>query len=319
MVGRCSLRMACRPVPSQCAARPPAAPQERERERAEEQRKAREAAALLHKAAGGYGGGSGPLRGADGKPITDLNQARGLQMAGGMGLVLGIQSNLGVRLSLFAWLFRHSRHSNSLSCYAAAFWHPQVRRYQESRSQPASPAAGSPAQGPGSIGAYWGGGGGTADGAAWAAQPHAPEQPHLAALQRAPSGMAGGPEPGAALPQHASVQGCWAEPPPGVPANLPPAAPSGTAASFSPTKPAPHEALSGMAGGGEQPTLRLRSDRPFQTASEAERRRREQAEFQVGGGWRLGGCRGEATRHGARSLSLSICAASAGRQWAARA
>lgn len=50
--------------------------QERERERFEERRKAQEAALLLQKAAGGYGGGSGPLRGVDGRPITDLNQAR---------------------------------------------------------------------------------------------------------------------------------------------------------------------------------------------------------------------------------------------------
>ncbi len=50
--------------------------QEREREQAEERRKAQEAALLLQKAAGGYGGGSGPLRGLDGRPITDLNQAR---------------------------------------------------------------------------------------------------------------------------------------------------------------------------------------------------------------------------------------------------
>jgi hypothetical protein len=50
--------------------------QEKARERAEEQSKAQEAAAQWRRAAsGGYGGGSGPLRGADGRPITDLNKA----------------------------------------------------------------------------------------------------------------------------------------------------------------------------------------------------------------------------------------------------
>lgn len=34
-------------------------------------------------------------------------------------------------------------------------------------------------------------------------------------------------------------------------------------------------------GGGEAPSMRLRSDRPFQTASEAERRARAQADFQA--------------------------------------
>lgn len=85
-----------------------------------------------------------------------------------------------------------------------------------------------------------------------------------------------------------SLQGAWEAPPPhplsGQQSAAAPAAPAYT----SPAKPARLEdrpfgvATSVMAAGAEQPTLRLRSDRPFQTASEAQWRKREQAEFQVG-------------------------------------
>lgn len=52
--------------------------QEREQDRAEAQRRAQEAEALARKAAaGGYGGGSGPLRDADGRIVTDLNLVSG--------------------------------------------------------------------------------------------------------------------------------------------------------------------------------------------------------------------------------------------------
>ena len=51
--------------------------QEQAAEHANEASRARDAQLLLRKAAaGGYGGGSGPLRDAAGRPITDLNQAR---------------------------------------------------------------------------------------------------------------------------------------------------------------------------------------------------------------------------------------------------
>ena len=93
-----------------------------------------------------------------------------------------------------------------------------------------------------------------------------------------------------------SVQGAWeALPPHSLAGQQPGAAPAAPAYS-SPTMLARHEdrpfgvATGVMAAGTEQPTLRLRSDRPFQTASEAERRKREQAEFQVGSWSAAVGC-----------------------------
>lgn len=51
--------------------------QEQAAEQAAEARKAAEAEQMRRRAAvGAYGGGSGPLRDGQGRPITDLNQAR---------------------------------------------------------------------------------------------------------------------------------------------------------------------------------------------------------------------------------------------------
>lgn len=99
--------------------------------------------------------------------------------------------------------------------------------------------------------------------------------------------MAGGTDPAPLLDGSPAVQYGW-EDMPRPPAGLPPAAVPAAPAYANPAKLVRNEELSigtavgGMAAGAEQPTMRLRSDRPLQTASEADRRKREQAEFQVG-------------------------------------
>lgn len=99
--------------------------------------------------------------------------------------------------------------------------------------------------------------------------------------------MAGGTDPAPLLDGSPAVQYGWEEVP-RPPAGLPPAAVPAAPAYANPAKLVRNEELSTgmavgvMAAGAEQPTMRLRSDRPFQTASEAERRKGEQAEFQVG-------------------------------------
>ncbi|KAL4448395.1 hypothetical protein ABPG75_005614 [Micractinium tetrahymenae] len=263
--------------------------QEQAAEQAAEVRKAAEAEQLRRRAASGvYGGGSGPLRGADGRPITDLNQVRRWQMA-------AAQAKPEAPPSL----------PPAQQTAIPAHWGPAQAAAPAAEGggwQEARPAGGMLpplSRQPSGLGNWQDAGG--------SASLMATQQ-----LQRLPSGPGGwldpplvqhhvapGPaefreypqpvtlhgqeQPVAQLPTHLPPPG-W----PGDPAVSQPEHPFGTnSGAPPPALPSPSRqpsgtlALPSMGGGAEAPRMRLRSDRPYQTASEAERRARAQAEFQA--------------------------------------
>lgn len=285
---------------------------------------------MLQRAAlGGYGGGGGPLRGADGRPITDLNR-----VSWAASLHPCLQKHCLMEMSGAENGTRLLVVLKACACLLL-----QVRQFQAqaiTAEQAATAVSHTPGGRPGSIPAHWGPEP-AVDRASWQAQPAFEPTPHGQQQQHMPAGYPGQEQPH--LPQapgwpsqeqkqqqaahqqpsgwppasQASIQAGWPNQQPqvlpdagswqqrgpqqptqpGNPQQFPaPSAAMPPQASFPGAPPAPPPATpgGGYAGGsfltspapgvaGEQAFGRLRWDRPYMTASEAEKRAAAQAEF----------------------------------------
>lgn len=306
--------------------------QEQAAEQAAVARKAAEAEQLRRRAASGaYGGGSGPLRDSQGRPITDLNQACDHWACPRFA----DKNCLGVVGSSMPGRGGRGNCPTAPACAPM-----QVRRWQVAAllAKPdGQPTIHQPSQ-QAAIPAHWGAAHAEAPAARGTGWHDAQAGSTLPPLERRPTRMSGWQEAGNSmgllatqqLQRQPSGHGGWLDPPllqeegpPGLrhslhhaqpslppgqgqpeaqlPAHLPPPSWLGAPAAPQPEQPR-GDAMSGVSApalissalqppgapslpsvGGEAgaPRMRLRSDRPFQTAGEAERRARAQAELQA--------------------------------------
>ncbi|KAL4433220.1 hypothetical protein ABPG77_003268 [Micractinium sp. CCAP 211/92] len=271
--------------------------EQRRQEQAAEQaavvRKAAEAEQLrLRAASGTYGGGSGPLRDTAGRPITDLNQVRHWQVAALLPKP-EVQPVPGHQTPHLA--ARPAHWATAPAAAADAGWHdgppagatlPPLQR-QPSRLgswQHAGSSAGVQTQPPPAQQLQRQlveGHGGLLDPPRL--QGGVPSGPR-GSLQQPQSGLLQGQGlPAAQLAAQigpTSWNGSPAAPQPEQSANLD----SGAADPAMPSpsgQPSDAPSLQSMGVNDGAPLMRLRSDRSFQTPSEAERRAKAQAEFQA--------------------------------------